>query len=143
VRLFFLVPKGVSKNTLRKLQKTIKTMVKHCAGDNEKCLKSCATSVIQGLESEFKDSFLEVAKDRGYSSSLAGKMSAEYWNAMAEAANLRTAQQIQISRFLTQHFGHKVVFLQRELAAFGSEFVPYIPSTRKVGVKRFCILIEI
>ena len=34
-RLFFLVPKGVSKNTLRQLQKTIKTMVKHCAGDDE------------------------------------------------------------------------------------------------------------
>jgi hypothetical protein len=125
LRLFFLVPKGVSKNTLQKLQKTIKMMVKHCAGDGKECLKSCATSVIQGLESEFKDSFLEVAKDRGYSSSLAGKMSAEYWNAMAEAANLRTTQQIQLSSFLTQHFGHKVVVSQRELAAFGSEFVPY------------------
>jgi hypothetical protein len=111
-------------------------MVKHCAGNNDESLKSCATSVIRGLENEFKDSFLDVAKERGYSTSLAGKMSAEYWNAMAEAANLRTTQQIQISRFLTQHFGHKVVVSQRELAAFGSEFVPYETFHEIIGGKK-------
>jgi hypothetical protein len=63
-------------------------------------------------------------------------MSAEYWNAMAEAVNLRTTQQIQISRFLTQHFGHKVVVLQRELAAFGSEFVPYETFHEEFGGKK-------
>jgi hypothetical protein len=121
---------------LIKLQKTITTMVKYCAADDEECLKSLATSVIGVLEIEFRDSFLEVAKDRGYSTSLAGKMSAEYWNAMAEAANLRTTQQIQISRYLTQHFGHKVVVSQRELAAFGSEFVPYETFHEEIGGKK-------
>jgi hypothetical protein len=99
-RLFFQVPKGASKKTLRKLQKTIKTMIMHCADDDEECLKSCATSVIGSLENEFKDSFLNVAKERGYSTSMAGKMSAEYWNAMAEAANLRTNQQIQTRLYI-------------------------------------------
>ncbi len=52
-------------------------------------------------------------------------MSAEYWTAMAEAANLRTTQQKVITRFLFHHFGHRVVVPQRELAAYGSQYVTF------------------
>jgi hypothetical protein len=130
------------------LGKTIKTMFKHCACNSKECLKYCASSVIQGLESEFKDLFLEVAKDRGNSTSLAGRMSAEYWNVMAEPENLQMTQQIQISRFLTQPFGHKVVILQQELLApFGLEFVPYETFHKVIGGKQilyyFCHLAQL
>jgi hypothetical protein len=111
-------------------------MVKHCAGNDEERLKFCATSVIRGLESEFKDLFLEVVKDKGYSTSLAGKMSAEHWNVMAKAADLRTTQQIQILRFLTQHLRHKVVVSKRELAAFGLESIPYGGFHKETGGKK-------
>ena len=49
---------------------------------------------------------------------------------------MRMTQQIQISRYLTQLFGHKVVVSQRELAAFGSEFVPYETFHEEIGGKK-------
>jgi hypothetical protein len=73
--------------------------------------------VIAGLESEFKESFLEVTKAKGYPIGQAGVMRAKYWTAMVESANLRTTRQTVISRFLFHHFGHWVVVPQRQLAA--------------------------
>jgi hypothetical protein len=61
-------------------------------------------TVIGGLESEFRESFLEVATSKDYSTIQAGVMNAKYWTAMAEAANLRATQQRVISRFLFHHF---------------------------------------
>ena len=41
---------------------------------------------------------------------------------MAEAAELQRTQQTIISRFLFHHFGHQVVVLQCQLAAYGSSY---------------------
>jgi hypothetical protein len=78
-------------------------IVKYCTGNDEDSLRQGAVKVITGLESKFKESFLEVAKAKGCSTSQAGVMSAKYWTAMVEAANLLTTQHKVITRF---HFGH-------------------------------------
>jgi hypothetical protein len=121
MKLFVEIPKGNSKSTFMKLRNIVVWIIKHCADNDAESLQGCSTKVITGLESSFKDAFLDVAKDKGYSTSQAGVMGAEYWTAMAEAANLRTTQQTIISiRFLFHHFGHRVVVPQRQLAAYGS-----------------------
>jgi hypothetical protein len=125
VKLFVEIPKGNSKSTFIKLRNIVVRIIKYCADNDAESLQGCSTKVIIGLESSFKEAFLDVAKLKGYSTSQAGVMGAEYWTAMAEAANLRTTQQTIISRFLFHHFGHRVVVPQRQLAAYGSTYVEY------------------
>jgi hypothetical protein len=91
--------------------------VKYCTDNDEGSLRQGAVKVIAGLESEYKESFLEVAKVKGYTTIQAGVMSTMYWTAMAEAANLQSRQQRIIARFLFHHFGHQVVVPQRKLVA--------------------------
>jgi hypothetical protein len=67
-------------------------------------------------------------------------MRAEYWTAMAEAANLRTTQQRVISRFLFHHFGHRVVIPQRELAVYGSQFVTFETFTKTFNERKVLYL---
>jgi hypothetical protein len=62
--------------------------VKYCTDNDEDSLRQGAVKVITGLESEFKELFLEVARSKCYSTIQAGVMSAEYWTAMGEVANL-------------------------------------------------------
>jgi hypothetical protein len=88
MKLFVEIPKGNSKSTFIKLRNIVVRIIKHCADNDAESLQGCSTKVITGLESSFKDAFLDVAKDKGYSTSQAGVMGAEYWTAMAEAANL-------------------------------------------------------
>jgi hypothetical protein len=129
-KLFIEIPKGKSKATFIKLRNIVVQIVKYCTDNDEDSLRQGAVKVIAGLESEFKESFLEVAKEKGYSTIQAGVMSAEYWTAMAEAANLRTTQQKVITRFLFHHFGHRVVVPQRKLAAYGSQYVKFETFTK-------------
>ena len=136
-KLFIEIPKGKSKATFIKLRNIVVRIVKYCTADNdEDSVRQGAVRVIAGLESEFKESFLEVATAKGYSTSQAGVMSAEYWTAMAEAANLRTTQQKVITRFLFHHFGHRVVVPQRELAAYGSQYVTFETFTKTFSGKK-------
>jgi hypothetical protein len=131
-KLFVEIPKGKSKATFIKLRNIVVRIVKHCTDNDEGSLRQGAVKVIEGLKSEFKESFFEVATSKGYSTIVqAGVMSAEYWTAMAEAVNLRTTQQRLISRFLFHHFGHRVVVPQRELVAYGSQYVTFETFQRK------------
>jgi hypothetical protein len=115
-------------------------IVKYCTDNDEDSRRQGAVKVITALESEFKEAFLEVAKAKGYSTSQAGVMSAEYWTAMAEAANLRTTQPQFITRFLFHHFGHQVVVPQRELAAYGSQYVTFKTFTKTFKGKKVLYL---
>jgi hypothetical protein len=124
-KLFIEIPKGKSKATFIKLRNIVVQIMKSCTDNDEDSLRQGAVKVITALESEFKEVFLEVAKAKGYSTSQAGVMSAKYWTAMAEAANLQTTQQKVITRFLFHHFGHQVVVPQRELATYGSQYVTF------------------
>jgi hypothetical protein len=90
LKLFVEIPKGNSKSTFIKLRNVVVRIIKYCADNDAESLQGCSTKVIAGLESSFKEAFLDVAKVKGYSTSQAGVMGAEYWTAMAEAANLRT-----------------------------------------------------
>jgi hypothetical protein len=136
-RLFLEIPKGNSRSTYIKLRKIVVRIVKYCTdNDDEVSVRQRAVKVIEGLELEFKESFLEVARAKGYSTIQAGVMSSEYWTAMAEAANLRTTQQRVVARFLYHHFGHRVVVPQRELAAYGSQYVTFETFTKTFNGKK-------
>jgi hypothetical protein len=136
LKLFVEIPKGNSKSTFIKLRNIVVRIIKCCADNDAESLQGCSTKVIAGLESSFKEAFLDVAKVKGCSESQAGVMGAEYWTAMAEAANLRTTQQTIISRFLFHHFGHRVVVPQRQLAACGSSYVEYETFTETFNGKK-------
>jgi hypothetical protein len=126
LKLFIEITEGKSKAAFIKLQNIVVQILKYCMdNDEEDSVRQGAVKVIEGLKSEFKESFLEVATSKGYSTIQARVMSAEYWTAMAEAANLRTTQQRVISRFLFNHFRHRVVGPQRELAVYGSQYVTF------------------
>jgi hypothetical protein len=124
-KLFVEIPKGKSKATFIKLQNIVVQILKYCTDNDEDSVRQGAVKVIEGLESEFKESLLEAATSKGYSTIQTGVMSAKYWTAMAEAANLRNTQQRVISKFLFHHFGHRVVVPQRELAAYRSQYVTF------------------
>jgi hypothetical protein len=53
-------------------------IVKYCTDNDGDSLRQGAVKVIAGLESEFKESFLEVATDKGYSTLQARVTSAKY-----------------------------------------------------------------
>jgi hypothetical protein len=131
-KLFVEIPKGKSKEAFIKLRNIVIQILKYCMDRDKDSVRQGAVKVIAGLESEFKESFLQVATSKGYSTIQARcVMSAEYWTVMAEeAVNLRTMQQRVILRFLFHHFGHQGVVPQRELGAYGSQYVTFETFTR-------------
>jgi hypothetical protein len=111
---------------MRRLQSIVVKMVHHCAtSDDVNHIHKCAAAVIGGLENEFKDAFFDVAKERGYCTSISNKMSAAFWTALSVKANLQTTQQREIAKYLQAHFGSPVVVPKKELASYGSTFVDY------------------
>ena len=52
-------------------------------------------------------------------------MSPEFFVAMADDSNLIVSQQRILSKYLTYHFGYRVCARESEIAAIGSQFVPY------------------
>jgi hypothetical protein len=61
LKLFVDFPKGESKATFIKLQNIVVQILKYCTDNDEDSVRQGAVKVIEGLESEFKESFLEVA----------------------------------------------------------------------------------
>jgi hypothetical protein len=58
-------------------------------------------------------------------------MSAEYWTAMVEVANLQTTQATKSNLEASfHHFGHLVVVPQRELTVYGSQYVTFETFTK-------------
>jgi hypothetical protein len=139
-KLFIEIPKGKSKATFIKLRNIVVQIVKYCTDNNEGSLRQGAAKLIAGLELEFKELFLEVAKVKGYTTIQAGVMSAEYWTALAEAANLPSRQQRIIARFLCHHFGHQVVVPQRKLVAYGSQYVTFETFTKTFNGRKVLYL---
>lgn len=66
-------------------------MVYHCAAsDDADNINKCAATVIGGLEleNECNDAFFDVAKKRGYCTSITNKMSVAFWTTINVKANL-------------------------------------------------------
>jgi hypothetical protein len=87
LKLFVEIPKDKSKAAFIKLRNIVVQILKYCTDNDEDSVRQGAVTVIEGLESEFKESFLEVATSKGYSTIQARGMIAEYWTAMAEAVS--------------------------------------------------------
>jgi hypothetical protein len=85
-KLFIEIPKGKSKATFIKLRNIVVQIVKYCTDNDEDSVRQGTVKVTTGLESEFKESFLEVTKAKGYSTIQARVLSAKYWTAMVEAS---------------------------------------------------------
>ena len=52
-------------------------------------------------------------------------ISAMYWIAMCEAASLRVTQQRIINKFLTSHFGKRIVESEKKIAQYNNDYMPY------------------
>ena len=65
----------------------------------------------------YNDEFFNFTVERGHCTKSAPTMSAVCWNAMSEAASLRTSHQRIVKRFLTLHFGRRMVQSEKRLAA--------------------------
>jgi hypothetical protein len=63
----YLLKKGKSKATFIKLRNIVVQILKYCTDNDEDSVRQGAVKVIEGLESEFKESFLEVTTSKGYS----------------------------------------------------------------------------
>ena len=55
---------------------------------------------------------------------------------MSKAANLKTTQERIINMYLTEHFGSSVCASEVEIAAIGSDYVPYVQSTVELEGKK-------
>ena len=93
--------------------------------------------VIMGLENVSPNSFLDVAKEKGYSTQLTPRISAIFWVAMSEAAGLRVRQQRIIRQYLAFHLGNRIAVSESDIAEVGSNFVPYISEDVVVDAKEY------
>jgi hypothetical protein len=113
-----MVPQGRSTTTILKLRRTITAMTEYCIqpkGKEDEDAQNCIRQVIGEFEKSYPDEFLKVCVSKGYSTSKAGKIPAQFWNAMAEDANLLVTQQRTVNRYLTHHFGASVRVSEKEL----------------------------
>ena len=134
-----MVPKGRSKPTIVALRRTIAAMTEYCIDPKEEEDEEgqhCISQVIGQLEKNYPDSYLDLCVLKGYSTRKAGKMSAEYWNAMAEDANLLITQQKIINRYLVHHFGAPVRVSENELRKMANEYVPFVTFEKMVANKK-------
>jgi hypothetical protein len=113
-----MIPQGRSSTTIIKLKRTITAMTEYCIqskGKEDEVAKDCIRQVIGEFEKSYPDEFLKVCVSKGYSTSKAGKIPAEFWNAMAEETKLSMTQQRTVNRYLTHHFGASVRVSEKEL----------------------------
>jgi hypothetical protein len=113
-----MIPKGRSSATILKLRRTITAMTEYCVepkGKEDEEAQNCIRQVIGEFEKRYPDEFLKVCVSKNYSTSKAGKMPAQFWNAMADDANLLMSQQRIVNRYLTHHFGAGVRVSETEL----------------------------
>jgi hypothetical protein len=113
-----MIPQGRSSATITKLKRTITAMTEYCIqskGEEDEGAQNCIRQVIGEFEKSYPDEFLKVCVSKGYSTSKAGKIPAEFWNAMAEETRLSMTQQRTVNRYLTHHFGASVRVSEKEL----------------------------
>jgi hypothetical protein len=93
-------------------------MTEYCIqpkGKEDEEAQTCIRQVIGEFEKSYPVEFLKVCVSKGLSTSKCGKMPAQFWNAMADDANLQVTQQRIVNRYLTHHFGAGVRVSETEL----------------------------
>ena len=107
-KVFVHVPEGTSVSSNKRIGKTVGGMIQFATKENSDAQKNCATEVLRVINNLDADSFLTVAQREGYCTQLTPKISAEFWGAMAEEANLKARQQRTINAYLSYHFGKRI-----------------------------------
>eukprot|EP00559_Dactyliosolen_fragilissimus_P006115 CAMPEP_0184872852 /NCGR_PEP_ID=MMETSP0580-20130426/41520_1 /TAXON_ID=1118495 /ORGANISM="Dactyliosolen fragilissimus" /LENGTH=217 /DNA_ID=CAMNT_0027375699 /DNA_START=754 /DNA_END=1407 /DNA_ORIENTATION=- len=123
--LYIQMTNSISKSSTQNFHHSIKNLIEWRARTNNQPLELGYRDTIFSLENASPTSFLEVARERGYTNAKSPKMSAVFWIAMSEAANLRVGQQRAILQFLTYHLGKCVAVAEHEIREVGSDYVPF------------------
>ena len=99
-------------------------------GENKKKYLKCLLSYCDRTDAE---TFLEATEELGYTTQKTLKLTALYWNAMAEEANLRNQQQMVVKAYLANHFGKQIVDTNRAICEVGENYVPYSTLTENIN----------
>jgi hypothetical protein len=132
--MFVGTPKGVSCSSLWKLCSNLCGSIKWCSGESTESEESCVQNVFKHMERRFPDTFLDVCQELGYFTQQSKVMSAEYWTAMTEAANLLRCQSRTINQYLTGHFRTCVCVPEKLIEELTLDYVPYNTKTIHVAV---------
>ena len=135
--LFIEIPSGNSKSTKRNFVARVKESIEWRSSTGDESTADGVYDVIMGLENVSPNSFLDVAKEKGYSTQLTPRISAIFWVAMSEAAGLRVRQQRIIRQYLAFHLGNRIAVSESDIAEVGSNFVPYISEDVVVDAKEY------
>ena len=135
--LFIEIPSGNSKSTKRNFVARVKESIEWRSSTGDESTADGVYDVIMGLENVSPNSFLDVAKEKGYSTQLTPRISAIFWLAMSEAAGLRVRQQRIIRQYLAFHLGNRIAVSESDIAEVGSNFVPYISEDVVVDAKEY------
>jgi hypothetical protein len=87
---YIRVPKSSSARTQQAFSNTASKMIEWNSTETR---SGCVSTLLRRLDKAYPDNCLQVAQERGYSTQLTTKMSAEFWSAMREDTNLNTGQQ--------------------------------------------------
>ena len=131
------VPKKDSKVALQRFSESMKGMIDFkCEGNNIKKRKHIY-SAVSVLEKEDAVTFLEVARDKGYTSAKTPKISAEYWSAMSAESNITVTQQRVLRRYLNHHFGSRICVSEKNVSNIGNDYISFEDGSIEVDPKEY------
>ena len=119
---YIRIPSRKGKHGVTAIGRATKLLL---SGRSEADTKEYPTAMLNVIEKEHEDTFLQVCKDNGYTSQRTPCMTAIFWVAMSEEANLRLNQQRIVNKYLLHHFGHRVCVPETNISEIGSSFIPY------------------
>jgi len=109
-------------------------MMKWRASNNCGNIDDDAENTIRNLKALAPNSFLKIAQEKGYCGNIEPKMSATFWMAMSDEANLRVGQQSIIQQYLHYHLGCRVSAKEADICEIGSDYVKF--NTELVAVNK-------
>jgi hypothetical protein len=126
-KVYVQLPSTLSISSRRRFASSVSGMILQAPEESRRALM---TTLLQRCDRQDPDTFLDVAIEQGYCTQKTPRMSAHYWVAMVEDANLRTGQERIINAYLTEHFGKRMCVSEKEVGKVGSKYVPYTTTRR-------------
>ena len=130
---FANMPSGNSKATNYRRAKVINTLIDDTDKEGKEIL---IENILNMIDIKHNEEFFNFCVKKGYCQKQTPIMSALFWNSMSEAASLRINQQRIINKFLTTHFGYRVVEKEKKLSEFTKEYIKYEKYTMTLEDKK-------